>query len=145
MFSVKVSAVRNLMVVGKLLILLAISPAHSQDLNNPRFFEYKSNSFVNRLSDLTFGFFKTLNERQKAAYHQSIVHALEVAENGQRVTWYVEDASGYSQPVVTWPTGSGYCRRLHIQAIAYGVEKTFAKTACYDAVHNNWIWAADKY
>ena len=145
MFNAKVSAVKSLMVLGKLLTLLVISPVQAQGLDNPKFFEYKSNSFVSQLSDLTFGFFKTLNDRQKSAYHQSIIHALMVAENGQKVSWYLDDASGFSQPVVTWPTGSGYCRRIHVQVIEYEMEKIFAKTACYSNSQDNWTWAVDKY
>ena len=145
MFNAKVSAVKSLMVLGKLLTLLVISPVQAQGLDNPKFFEYKSNSFVSQLSDLTFGLFKTLNDTQKSAYHQSIIHALMVAENGQKVSWYLDDASGFSQPVVTWPTGSGYCRRIHVQVIAYEMEKIFAKTACYSNSQDNWTWAVDKY
>ena len=130
MFNAKASAVRNLMVAGKLLTLLATSPALANDLTNPRFFEYRSGSFVNQIMTLSFGWFKTLDDKQKAAYDQSLYHALMSAENGEKVSWYRNNASGYAVPVVTWPTGSGYCRRMHIQAIAYGMEKTMTATAC---------------
>jgi hypothetical protein len=142
MFNAKVSAVRNLMVVGKLLTLLAISSSsvYANDLNEPRFFEYRSGGFTNRLVDLTFGWFKTLDSEQKEAYHSTIHHAVMMAENGQRVTWYKNDASGIAVPVMTWPTGNGYCRRIHIQTIAYNVEKTMSATACYDNAHTNWRW-----
>ena len=128
------------MVVGKLLTLLAISPALANDLTEPRFFEYQSGGFINRLGDLTFGWFKTLDDDQKDDYHQSINHAIMMAENGKSVTWYRKNASGYAVPVMTWPNNNGYCRRVHIQAIAHGVEKTMAATACYDDVNNRWQW-----
>jgi hypothetical protein len=130
------------MVVGKLLTLLAISSSsvYANDLNEPRFFEYRSGGFTNRLVDLTFGWFKTLDSEQKEAYHSTIHHAVMMAENGQRVTWYKNDASGIAVPVMTWPTGNGYCRRIHIQTIAYNVEKTMSATACYDNAHTNWRW-----
>jgi surface antigen len=128
------------MVVGKLLMLVAISPAQANTVSDPKFFEYRSGSFNNRLVDLTFGWFKTLDSEQKEAYHSTIHHAVMMAENGQRVTWYKNDASGMAVPVMTWPNGNGYCRRVHIQAIAYGVEKTMAATACYDNAHTNWRW-----
>jgi surface antigen len=67
------------------------------------------------------------------------------SDNGQRVTWYHSDASGYAVPVMTWPIGNGYCRRMHIQAIAYGVEKTMTATACFDDINNRWQWQSDKY
>ena len=130
------------MVVGKLLTLLAISSSsvYANNLNEPRFFEYRSGEFTNRLVDFTFGWFKTLDREQKEAYHGTIHHAVMMAENGQQVTWYKNDASGIAVPVMTWPNGTGYCRRIHIQAIAYGVEKTMSATACFDNAHTNWRW-----
>jgi surface antigen len=128
------------MVVGKLLTLLVASNVHASDINNPRFFEYRSESFINEAITLSFGFFKTLDEDQKSAYHQALTHAVMFAENGQAVEWYRDGASGYARPVVTWPTGSGYCRRIHVQAIAHGVEKTMSQTACFDNAHTNWKW-----
>ena len=131
------------MVAGKLSILLATSPVMASDLNDPKFFEYRSGGFINRLTDLSFGWFKTLDDDQKDAYHQSINHAVMMAENGQTVSWYRRDASGYAVPVTTWPNGNGYCRRIHIQAIAHGVEKTMSATACFDNAHTNWRWVRE--
>lgn len=144
MFNVKVSRVRNLMVLGKLLMLLAISPVAANNINDPKFFEYRSSGFVNRLVELSFGWFKTLSDEQKQAYDHALTHAIMTAENGQKVSWYKNDASGYAVPVVTWPTGSGYCRRMHIQAIAYGIEKTMTATACFDNAQDNWRWVSNK-
>lgn len=132
------------MVLGKLLTLLAISPVQANEIENPRFFEYRSNGFVNRLAEFSFGWFKTLTPPQKSAYDQALTHAIMTAENGQTVSWYKDDASGYAVPVVTWPTGSGYCRRMHIQAIAYGLEKSMSATACYDNSQDNWRWVGNK-
>ena len=132
------------MVAGKLSILLVANPAYSNDISNPRFFEYRGGSFVNRVTDISFGWFRTLNQKQLDEYHQSLTHAVMMAENGQTVRWYRDDASGYAVPVMTWPTGSGYCRRIHVQAIAYGVEKTKTATACFDNAQENWRWVSDK-
>ncbi len=134
------SAAKSMMAVGKLLILLTSVPVFANGIENPRFFEYRAGEFSNRLADLSFGWFKTLDVEQKAAYHQSINHALMFAENGQRVSWYQGDASGESVPVMTWPTGSGYCRRLHINAIAYNVQRSMATTACLDNSSKKWTW-----
>jgi surface antigen len=128
------------MVVGKLLILVAISPAMASDITNPKFFEYRSGTFLNELVQLSFGWFKTFDNDQKDAYTQSLQHAVMFAENGQGVEWYKRDASGVAMPVMTWPTGSGYCRRMHIQAIAYGVQKTLSTTACYSNASRDWRW-----
>ncbi len=128
------------MVVGKLSVLLATNTALANDLNEPRFFEYRAGGFTNRLGDLSFGWFKTLDDDQKESYQQSLSHAVMMAENGQKVSWYKRDASGYAVPVMTWPTGNGYCRRVHVQAIAYSTEKTMTATACFDNAHTNWRW-----
>lgn len=134
------SAVSCLMVAGKLLILSVSSPAIANDIEEPRFFEYRSGNWSNRLVDLSFGWFKTLDKDQKLAYNQAITHAVLYADNGQPVRWYKNDASGYAVPSATWPSGAGYCRRMYIQTIAYGVEKTVRATACLNEVDNRWTW-----
>ena len=146
MFKGKVSAVKGLMVLGKSLILaLAISSnALANDIFQPKFFEYSSNNVVSRMLEFGFGWGKKLNESEKSAYYQSIVHAVEVAENGQRVNWYKGNASGYSVPVMTWPTGSGYCRRIHLSVTAFNKNRSMAATACHNNVTSNWTWYTDK-
>lgn len=131
------------MVVGKLLILLS-SPVSAQTITDPQFFNYNSNNFTNRLIEFSFGWFRKLSDEENAAHNQGIQHALLYAENGEAVSWFTGKASGYSKPVVTWPTGSGYCRRLHVQAVAYGIEKAMSATACYSNAHDNWTWVSDK-
>lgn len=116
----------------------------ANDISNPRFFEYRSGGFSNRLMDLTFGWFKTLSDSQQEAYQQSLLIAVETAENGQRVKWYRDNASGSSTPVSTWPTGSGFCRRIHINVVAHGLEKSMSATACYDNAQDNWRWVSSK-
>ncbi len=129
------------MVVGKLLILVATSSAYaSTDIYNPRFFEYRGGPMINELINVSFGWFKTLDVEQKDAHAQAITHAVMFAENGQSVEWYKNNASGFAVPVITWPTGSGYCRRLHLQIIAYNIQKTMQQTACYSNASRNWQW-----
>jgi surface antigen len=140
MSNVKVSAVKSWMVLGKLLILLAINPVQAQTIENPRFFSYSSGPLLHQMLEFSFGWFRTLDEEQKSAYYQSITHAVMYAENGQKVDWYKKDASGYAVPVTTWPTGSGYCRRVYIHAIAFNTEKTMQRTACFDNASTKWDW-----
>lgn len=116
------------------------SVALADTIEEPRFFQYQSGGFANQLTEMTFGWFKTLDAEQKLAYNQAITHALMYSDNGQAVRWYKKDASGYAVPSLTWPSGAGYCRRMHIQAIAYGVEKTMKATACFNDVDNRWTW-----
>jgi hypothetical protein len=146
MFNAKALVAKSRTVVGKSLILLAVSfNAAAVEANEPRFFEYRAGGFINRVSDFSFGWFKTLSNVQKESYHSSINHAIMFADNGQKVSWYQDDASGFAVPVMTWPIGNGYCRRVHVQAIAYNVEKTMTATACFDDINNRWQWVNDKY
>lgn len=142
MFKGVVSAAKNWTVLGKLLILLTSTPVLATDINNPRFFDYRSGPAVSELLNIAFGWFKTLDDDQKSAYYQSITHAVMYAENGQRVEWYQGNASGYALPVMTWPNGSGYCRRVYIQAIAYNTERTMHRTACFNN-NTKWQWVRE--
>jgi surface antigen len=144
-FREKASVVRRLTDLGKSLILVSIisTNAFAQDAFNPKFFDYNSNSIMQRMVDFSFGWNKKLDDSQRNAYHQSIVHALEYAENGDRVSWYKGNASGYSVPVYTWPNSSGYCRRLHLDVIAYDKQRAMGVTACYNNLDSNWTWYRD--
>ncbi len=145
MSNAKALVAKSRTVVGKSLILLAVSlGAGAVEADNPRFFEYRSGGFTNRLVDFTFGWFKTLDSEQKEIYHSSLNHAVMYSDNGQKVQWYHRDASGYAVPVMTWPSGNGYCRRMHIQVIAYDIEKTMSATACFDDINSRWQWNSDK-
>jgi surface antigen len=134
----KVLRALRLMVLGKLLVLTNLS--YASDIANPRFFEYRGGPVLTELVNLSFGWFKTLDEEQKSAYSLSITHAVMYADNGQKTTWYKNDASGWAMPAVTWSTGNGYCRRIHIQAIAYNMEKFMTRTACLDNASGKWLW-----
>ena len=141
------------MVVGKLLILLSgsivftvitgVAVAESAGPVSPTFYSYSGGTFVNRIAEMSFGYFRTLDDQQKEAYYSALTHAVMYTDNGNSVQWYQGDASGYAVPVFTWPTGSGYCRRIHIQTIAYNREKTQTATACYDNAHSNWRWVSN--
>ena len=128
------------MVAGKLSILLISTSAFSSNIHDPKFFEYRADGFVNMLAEMTYGWTRKLDAAQKEAYQSALTHAVMFSDNGQKVTWYKNDASGIAVPVMTWPTGSGYCRRIHIQSIAHGVEKAMAATACYSNTNSNWQW-----
>ncbi len=132
------------MVAGKLLILVSGSLAYADTLDNPRFYSYSGTSFVNRIADVSFGWFKKLDAEQLAEYNQALTHAVMYSENGEKVTWYRKDASGYAVPVHTWPTGSGYCRRVHVQTIAFNQQKTKTATACFSNANDTWQWVSDK-
>ena len=65
------------MVLGKSLILaLTISTtSYAENIWDPKFYEYSSNNIIPRIVEFGFGWNKKLDERQKLAYQQSIMHA----------------------------------------------------------------------
>lgn len=128
------------MVIGKLLILTTSFSAFATELTNPKFFTYRGGSFANTIEDFSFGWFKKLDNHEVAAYYQSLIHGVMYAENGEAVQWYEGKASGVTTPVMTFPTGSGYCRRMYIVAVAHGVEKHMQRTACYSNANSTWQW-----
>lgn len=133
------------MVAGKLSILLVANPVFAESIENPRFFDYRGGPTLSQHLNMMFGYFRTLSDDQKSHYAQSINHALMYAENGEAVSWYHSDASGVTVPVITWPSGDGYCRRLHLEVIAYNQSKSLATTACYSNSTSSWRWISDKY
>ena len=143
MFKGVASVVKNWTVLGKLLILLTSTPVLATDISNPRFFDYRGGPVASELLNIAFGWFKTLDDDQKSAYYQSITHAVMYAENGQKVEWFQGNASGFSLPVMTWPNGSGYCRRIYIQAIAYNTERNMHRTACHYNSTGDWRWTKE--
>jgi hypothetical protein len=145
MFKGKVSVVNVLTAVGKLLIPILFSiNAVGNNLENPKFFSYEAGNFTNRVSSIAFGWFKTLDDNEKHAYYSAINHAVFFADNGEHVQWSQGRAWGLAMPAVTWSTGNGYCRRLHIQASKYGITKTMSRTACYQNGTDNWTWYKNK-
>jgi hypothetical protein len=125
------------MVLGKLLILLNGSIAHSST------FSYNSGLFYNNLNEPSFGWFKKLNPEQLAEHYQSVFHSLQYAENGHTVSWYRQDASGKATAVFTWPTGNGFCRKLHIETIAFNKKVVQTPTACYRNSFEMWEWVRE--
>ena len=145
MSSAQVLVANALMAVGKLSILILFSiNVHANNAMNPSFFKYDSGSFTNTVKVLTFGWFRTLDDNEKHAYYSAINHALFAADDGEHVRWNQGRAWGVAMPAVSWSTGGGYCRRLHIQATKYDVTKTMSRTACYQNGLNHWTWFSDK-
>jgi len=127
------------MAVGKSCILVLVTTSIA------RADTYSSPSPVSELLTPSFGWFKKLDDQQLDSYNSSIIHALEFAELGHRVKWYSNNASGFAESVAEWPNTSGYCRRLHIQTIAFDQRKTMSVTACNNSMTELWTWYMGKY
>lgn len=114
--------------------------AQTIDIVNPKFFENVNGSLADKVLNVSFGWFKSLDDEQKRAYHSSIAIALEEANPGQYVKWYENNASGTVRVAWLLPDSIGYCKRLHIEAIAYSTQKNFQVTACFNDVDKRWRW-----
>jgi len=164
MYSAKALVVSGLMAVGKWFTFLGISlwanasielshasspqrPAEiteptARPLVQPRFFHYEAARFLNQIRPPSFGLFQRLSSAQVDKYQEAVIHALVAAENGETVRWMMGDAFGAVVPVLTWPTGNGYCRRVHIMVHAFDRQRIQSETACLDSVHSQWQWIA---
>lgn len=120
-----------------------ISNSFAQGVDNPRFFEYRSNSLLGQIFDVSFGWWKTLNPEQKKAFYGTIAIALDEAQPGQFVRWHEDDASGVVRVKWQLPRDQQICKRLDISVIAYNSEKVYSKTACYDESYKSWRWTTE--
>lgn len=100
-------------------------------------------AYADQMRTLSFGFWKTLDDEQMKAYYATLRMAVLDADNGQAVRWYLNNASGSATPVFTRPTSFGYCRRIHVQVIAHGVERLFQETVCYNNATRQWQWQGE--
>lgn len=114
--------------------------AQTINIENPRFGDDNSRSTLGQIINVSFGWFKTLDESQKEAYYSSMILALEESQPGQFARWYRNDASGTVR--VAWQElrNGTVCKRLHISVIAYGTVKNMQTTACFNEVEDTWNW-----
>lgn len=123
-----------------LLVMSTSINAQTINIENPRFYSDVNGSYLTKILNLSFGWFKTLDDEQKEAYYSSMILALEEAQPGQFARWYRKEASGSVR--VAWQEirNEGICKRLHISVIAYNTAKNIQTTACFNEVDNRWSW-----
>lgn len=114
--------------------------AQTISLGNPRFYNEVNGPFLRQVLNISFGWFKTLDNEQKEAYYSSMIVALEEAQPGQSARWYRNNASGTIRVAWQEPRNGSICKRLHISIIAYDTLKNMQTTACFNEVDNDWIW-----
>lgn len=125
-----------------LLGLTSLGNAQTIDISNPRFYSDVNGTNLRKIMNVSFGWFKTLDQEQKEAYYSSIVLALKEGQPDQPVgvRWYRNDASGVTRVVWQENRTAGFCKRLHISVIAYDMLKNIQTTACFNEVDNRWTW-----
>lgn len=123
-------------------LLVMSTSVNSQTINieNPRFYTETNGIGLGQLINVSFGWFKTLDDLQKEAYYSSIILALEEAQPGQSARWYRNNASGTVRVAWQEPRNGTVCKRLHISVIAYDTIKNMQTTACFNETDNQWSW-----
>lgn len=124
------------------LLVTSISTTNAQVINidNPRFYNDVNGPAARQIFNVSFGWFKTLDDEQKSAYYSTIAIALDEVQPGQFVRWYKNDASGFVRVAWQIPRDGSVCKRLHLETIAHGVRKNTQATACFNEVDNTWTW-----
>ena len=149
-----VSSAKNLMVVGKSLIILTISVgllsacSAQNTLNHTTASAYASTKSNYQPVDTSVGAlinYMSWNINRMEPYdqqqqEQAVFFALQNLQNGQVTRWYNGNtgAQGAVQVAMTYPQGSGYCRVIMSQIIYNGKQRDFKETACINAVDNSW-------
>jgi uncharacterized protein YfaT (DUF1175 family) len=123
-----------------LLVMSTSINAQIINIDNPRFYNEVNGPFLKQVLNVSFGWFKTLDNEQKEAYYSSMIVALEEAQPGQSARWYRNNASGTVRVAWQEPRNGTVCKRLHISIIAHDVMKNIQTTACFNEVDNNWLW-----
>lgn len=123
-----------------LLVMSTSVNAQTISISNPRFVNEVNGSYLRQVLNLSFGWFKTLDNEQKEAYYSSMIVALEEAQPGQSARWYRNNASGTIRVAWQEPRNGSVCKRLHISIIAYDTQKNMQTTACFNDVDNDWTW-----
>lgn len=126
--------------MAALLVTSTSIKAQTIDIENPRFYNDVNGASLNKILNLGFGWWRTLDDEQKEAYYSSMILALEEAQPGQFSRWYRKEASGTVRVAWQEPRSEGICKRLHISVIAYNMQKNIQTTACFNELDNRWAW-----
>ena len=149
-----VSSAKNLMVVGKSLIILTISIGFLSACSTQNTLLHTSeSSYASTQSDYSpvetsvgaLINYMSWNMNRMEPYdqqqqEQSVFFALNNLQNGEITRWYNGNtgAQGAVKVSMTYPQGSGYCRVIMSQIFYNGKQRDFKETACINAVDNSW-------
>ena len=141
---------RNLTVVGKFLILMALLgsitacghlPQQSESINRSAKANYSPNaSSVTFVIDILDWSRHTLTDEQKRKQNSAVQAALE-SDYGVVYNWYENTAKGSVKAVHGYPISSGYCRVIYSMITVKGKSRHFEETACQSSgTQNEWRW-----
>ena len=138
---------KNMMVLGKLCLILVCSNSFAQSWETPIYNNWnRGDTLLGFAYNMSKFFSKRLKPEDQALHSQSVYHALNNLENGEVVEWFNDrtDAQGKTRIVYTFPANGHICRRVH-SWVRFGIDsKNFEDTACFNTVLNTWKFI-DKY
>lgn len=131
--------VRNLTVLGKLCLLLLLSPAHAQ---SPAF----ESQTVGVAWVINKWFGNSLSKVDLENHRHAVNHALNNLETGEVVVWHsiTDDAEGQVKIAYTWPANGSVCRRIYSYVRVKSRAESYQDTACLNSNRRTWTFV-DKY
>ena len=149
-----VSYVKNLMVVGKSLIILITSFAlvgcgatTGSNYNNSvstyastqADYHNVNSSVLLAVNYVNWQRFR-MDPYDRKQQEQAVFFALNNLKPGEETNWYNGNtgAKGRVRVVMSYPQGSGYCRTIQSELSFKGKNRSFQETACINSVDNNW-------
>jgi surface antigen len=133
--------VKNMMVLGKLFLILVCTNSYAQSWESPINQRWHPNeSSVQILINLSRYFSTQLKPQDKELHRHAVYHALNNLENGEVAEWFNDrtDAQGKVRIVMTTPANGSYCRRVHSWVRLGSEDRAFEDTACYNVTTKTW-------
>lgn len=133
--------VRNLMVLGKLFLILACTNSYAQSWDSPINNRWHNNdSGIGILLNLSKYFTTQLKSQDRELHRHAVYHALNNLENGETAEWFNDrtDAQGKARIVMTVPANGSICRRVYSWVRLGAQERSFEDTACYNVTSKMW-------
>ena len=144
-------SVKNLMAVGKWLILLSsllltACGTPTKTTNSLSSQKSVSHNYTHAGTgvEVWYNFVRNnmgkLSKADMKKQDQAVFFALNNLEEGKVASWHniEKDTHGYVKIVASYPHGSGYCRVVFTQIQKKGNARDFKETACKDVSYRGW-------
>lgn len=144
-------SVKNLMAVGKWLILLSsllltACGTPTKTTNSLSTHKSVSHNYTHAGTsvEIWYNFVRNnmgkLSKEDMKKQDQAVFFALNNLEEGKVVAWHnmEKDTHGFVKIVASYPHGSGYCRVVFTQIQKKGKVRDFKETACKDVAYQGW-------
>ncbi len=133
--------VKNMMVLGKLCLILVCTNSYAQSWESPINDRWlPSDNAISFMINMSKWFGTQLKPQDRELHRHAVYHALNNLENGEAVEWFNDrtDAQGKARIVMTTPANGSYCRRIHSWVRLGADQRSFEDTACYNVTTKSW-------